>query len=633
MSAKQSAKAKERAARGEAALDALDKLRGQLPWAFDDKGALKTDELVAALRGMDVASGRGARYRFDWAGSQDAFNALRAPVASTLAPRRDLSVDFDNTRNIFISGDNLEVLKVLRRAYAGRVKMIYIDPPYNTGNDFVYKDNFRDPLNQYLRETGQADAKGKANRAAARKEERRVNGHKHSNWMSMMLPRLFLAREFLSDDGVIFISIDDNEVHHLRILMNIVFGEENFVAPIAWQGMDTVKNDARHFSTNAEFILACAKNLDSLKIRGVRKTEKQRRTYKNRDNDPRGDYLLTPLHAKSGTESAVYEFTFPNGQTWRPPEGRYPAYSKSTLQRLVDEGRVYLDPKGRATPQKKTYWNEANGRMRPTTFWRHEDFGSTRQANAELRELMGRGIFDNPKPVKLVKAIADLVTEEDDLVMDFFAGSATTAHAIMALNAEDGGRRQCLSVQLPEPTLEKSPAHNAGFRMIADIGMERLRRAGAKIQSEGNGNMLAAEVDTGFRVFELAESAFRPWRGIEKDTLESYTKEQQSALELLPDELQRESLLVELMLEEGYPLASKVEELQVGDNTVWRIMHADSDLAEAGMVLHICLDPKLEDALHIRLDLRQGARFIARDRAVDDSQAVTLGIHCRIRTI
>ncbi len=282
------------------------------------------------------------------------------------------------------------------------------------------------------------------------KDNKPVDGEdleRHDKWLCMMWPRLHLLKELLSDDGVIFVSIDDNEQHHLRMLMDEVFGEHNFLAKIAWQGMDTIKNDARFFSTNSENVLVFARDIDKAEILGFPKTEKQRKTYKNYDNDPRGDYLLTPLHAKSGTEASLYEYVFPNGQNWKPPRGAYPRYSVASLQKLVVERRIYLDPQGKRTPQRKTYWHETSSRMRPHTFWPYEAFGSTRQANAELRGILGRGEFENPKPSRFVRACVDLVTSEDSIVLDSFAGSGTTAHAVLALNKEYGGNRKFILVE------------------------------------------------------------------------------------------------------------------------------------------------------------------------------------------
>ena len=581
-------------------------LRSLLPRVFAG-GRLDIDALCESLGESRKAVAR-ERYRFEWVGRADSVRLLEQNPALALRPCRGESVDFEATRNLYLEGDNLSVLRLLGRAYAGRVKMIYIDPPYNTGKDFVYPDKFGESFAAYEARAGEAES------ADAREESKRNGANRHSFWLSMMFPRLLLARDLLRDDGVIFVSIDDNEAHHLRLLLNAVFGEENFLAQIAWQGMDTIKNDARYFSTNHEFIFAYAKDLSMAKIKGFKKTGKQRATYKNRDNDPRGDYLLTPLHAKSGSENAVYEYTFPNGQKWSPPNGRYPSYSRERLRQLVSEGRVYLDPEGKTTPQKKTYWNESGDRMRPSTFWRHENFGSTRQSNAELRGLLGRAIFQNPKPVKLVKSIADLVTGGDDIVFDFFAGSSTTAHAVMELNAEDGGKRQCISVQLPEETDEESETRKAGFATIADLGKERLRRAGQKIREAKNG---AAETDIGFRVFKIAPAVLRRRVSEEKATRQKRLKTESA-----------EAQLYEIALAEGLSLTAQIEERKIGKNTV----HQVSD-ALNGRRLHICLDSKIAVDFPRKTIAEKGETVICRDDAMSDEIALNLSFHYNLKVL
>jgi len=351
-----------------------------------------------------------------------------------LVPKKDKSLTdkVSLNDNLILHGDNLKALKALLPTYAGKVKCIYIDPPYNTGNEkWVYNDSVNSPMMQEW--LGKIVDKEDLTR--------------HDKWLCMMMPRLKLLRELLREDGVIFVSIDDNEVHHLRMLMDEVFQPENFLAQIGWQGMDTIKNDAKYFSTNCEFMIAYGKNIDLVELKGIKKGERQKRTYKNYGNDPRGNYLLTPLHAKSGTEDNVYEFVFPNGQVWKPPKGTYPRFSRETLKRLVEDGRIYLDPKGKKIPQKKTYWDEIEERMPPWTFWRYEDFGSTRQANRELMEILGRGEFQNPKPSKMVKTIVDIVADKNAIVLDSFAGSGTTAHVVLDLNKEDGGNRKFILVE------------------------------------------------------------------------------------------------------------------------------------------------------------------------------------------
>ena len=646
---------KNRAAQGEAALAALEKMRDQIPWAFAENGEFKPEEVLSVLRGMNVASAdRGARYRFDWAGSQNASAALRLPPVAALAPRRDLSRNFDNTRNIFIRGDNLEALKILRPAYAGRVKMIYIDPPYNTGNDFVYNDDFRDPLAQYLRETGQADEKGKATRAAARKEERKVNGRKHSNWMSMMFPRLFIAREFLSDDGVIFVSIDDNEVHHLRMLMNIIFGEGNFVGLITVNSNPRGSQASKFLASVHEYVMVFCKDSQAVDIRGYVKTESDKEEYAFVDDDG-GRYRLLGLRQRGGAwkKEQREKLHYPiyvnpkNGEVSlektrlhtikcipQRPTGELGRWTWSP-QKIRDNPGMIVGKNVRRNGSaawdifRKDYFVGELGNLKsskPKTIWddREINYQNGRQ---EVKSLFnGLDVFDFPKPMHLLKKCIEMIDCKSEIVMDFFAGSATLAHAVMELNA-DGGRRQCISVQLPEPTPENSEAHKTSFRTIADIGLERLRRAGDKIEESKNGD----KVDTGFRVYEMTQSAFRPWRGTAEGTMESWREEQGLALEPLPQKADEDSLLVEVMLEEGYPLTSKVERVKAGRDKVWRVSHPD--LAEEGKILHVFFGKKSPDDLAFQLGLKSGARLVVRDKSLTDTAAMTQGTQTSLRAI
>jgi len=419
-----------------------------------------------------------------WIGKDKVINYHNEVPFRLLKEKKSLSVNSNDTGNLLIKGDNLEALKALLPYYYNKIKAIYIDPPYNTGNEgWIYNDNVNAPeIKKWLGKVVGGEAEDLS---------------RHDKWLCMMYPRLRLLSELLNEDGVIFISIDDNEVHSLRMLLDELFGRENFLCIITWQGMDTIKNDARYFSSNTEYIIAYAKSIDNVKIKGIRKGEKQRGVYKNYDNDPRGPYLLTPLHAKSGSEAGVYEFTFPNGQVWRAPKGTYPRFSKETLTQLIRDGRIYLDREGKKVPQKKTYLSEVSERMRPWTFWKYEDFGSTRQANAELREILGRGKFQNPKPSKLVRQIIDLVADNNSLIIDSFAGSGTTGHAVLALNKEDGGNRKFILVEC-EDSIAK------------DITAERLKRVirgysykksnGEKVEVEGLGG--------GFKFLELGNPLF-----------------------------------------------------------------------------------------------------------------------------
>ena len=419
-----------------------------------------------------------------WIGKDKVINYHNEIPFRLLKENRKLSVNSDDTENLLIKGDNLEALKALLPYYYNKIRAIYIDPPYNTGNEnWIYNDNVNSPeIKKWLGKVVGGEAEDLS---------------RHDKWLCMMYPRLRLLSELLSAAGAIFISIDDNEVHSLRMLMDEVFGRKNFLGIITWQGMDTIKNDARYFSSNTEYIIAYAKSIDNVKIKGIRKGEKQRGVYKNYDNDPRGPYLLTPLHAKSGSEAGVYEFTFPNGQVWRAPKGTYPRFSKETLTQLIRDGRIYLDREGKKVPQKKTYLSEVSERMRPWTFWKYEDFGSTRQANAELRKILGRGEFQNPKPSKLVRQIIDLVADDNSIIIDSFAGSGTTGHAVLALNQEDGGSRKFILVEMENDIAETITAER--LRRVIQ-GYSYKQSSGEEVKGEGLGG--------GFKFLELGKPLF-----------------------------------------------------------------------------------------------------------------------------
>lgn len=317
--------------------------------------------------------------------------------------------------NILIEGDNFHSLSVLNYTHKESIDVIYIDPPYNTRHkDFIYNDKFVES----------------------------EDGYRHSKWLNFMSKRLKLARNLLKDSGIIFISINDIEFAQLKLLCDSIFGNQNHVSIITWQNLDSVKNDAKYFSTNTEYILVYAKDKTVLNIQGTKKGEKQTSYYKNYDNDPRGAYLLTPLHAKSGSESGKYEYAFSNGQTWKAPEGTFPRFAIATLKKLDEEGRIYLDPKGKKVPQKKTYLTDVGDRMPPVTFWSSSEYGSTRQSNSELANIVGKGKFQNPKPTKLIKKLIDLVDNKNATILDFFAGSGTTGQAVMDMNNEDNGQRK-----------------------------------------------------------------------------------------------------------------------------------------------------------------------------------------------
>lgn len=545
----------------------LDKIKEIFPEVFCE-GKIDFEKLRLILG--DNIEDKEERYEFTWNGKSDAVRIAQTPSTGTLRPDKESSKNWDDTENLYIEGDNLEVLKLLQKSYFGKVNMIYIDPPYNTGKDFVYKDNFRDNIANYKEITSQTT-----------RANPETNGRYHTDWLNMMYPRLKLARNLLREDGVIFISIDDNEVDNLRKITDEIFGENNFITSVVWQCLDTVKNDAKYFSNNHEYILCYGKSIEKINIQGIQKGEKQRAYYKNYDNDPRGDYLLTPLHAKSGNENSIYTYIFSNGQTWRPPKGTYPRFSKETLRKLDEENKIYLDKDGIRVPQKKTYLKDVGERMPPVTFWECSKFGSTRQSNSELSKIMGKGIFQNPKPVKTISTLIDLVkSNSEEIILDLFSGSSTTAHSVIHLNAEDSGKRKFIMIQIPELTLEKSEAFKSGYKNICEIGKERIRRAGDKIVSENKDKEGIEKLDIGFKVFKLDSSNLKSWdssmENLEKNILEMDTN--------LKKDRSNEDLLYEILLKSGVELTAKIEEMKVGYNTLYNIGEG---------ALLACLDDKI----------------------------------------
>jgi len=509
--------------------------------------------------------GGGERFGLFWPGKTQAIRAAQIPTTATLTPDHETSLNWDETQNVVIEGDNLEVLKILQKHYYGKIKMIYIDPPYNTGNDFVYEDDYADPIGTYLDITGQRDGEGKlsTNTESA--------GRFHSNWLNMMYPRLKLARNLLREDGVIFLSIDSGEVSSLRQICNEIFGEQNFVADVIWQKKYTQSNDVRRFSENHDHILCFARSA-RFYINPLPRSAKQLKTYRNRDNDPRGPWKATPLHAKSG--SSTSEFTFPNGIRWQPPVGTYRRFSDQRMLEMFERGEIWFGEDQSLIPQRKSFLSQVKEGVAPVTIWQYEEVGHNHEANDELKGLGLGGVFNNPKPTRLLRRILQIATNEASLVLDFFAGSGTTAHAVMALNAEDGGNRRCISVQLPEPTDEKSEACKAGYKTISEITRERVRCAGKKILEEKASTLdgRAESLDVGFRAYKLVDTNFTKWRAdssLDADELSDlFTQMHESA----NDHARPEALLTEILLKLGFSLTEQVKGVDVAGLHVFNVM-------------------------------------------------------------
>lgn len=471
--------------------EAKDEATGELRLAID------FDQLRQELSDQ-IVEGPQERYRLDWPGKREAVLAANAPIAKTLRPARDESVDFDTTQNLFIEGDNLDALKLLQETYLGKVKMIYIDPPYNTGNDFIYNDNFAESRQEYLERSNQSSEEGRL------VSNRDSNGRFHSDWLSMMYPRLRLARNLLRDDGTLFISIDDNEVSNLKSICCEIFGTHNFIANIVWEKVHTRKNSSRTFSTSHEHILAFAKNLNTWERFLLPREGKS--AYSNPDNDLKGPWKPDPITAHN-EYSADYKIVKPNGVVLSRPQGRYWAFSKETLDTKIKNNEIIWG-EGDSYPMVKRYLAETQDGLVPITIFDRKFAGDTSSSKKELDRLfVDRGLFDYPKPTSLIARLLQITTNANDITLDFFAGSSTTAHAVMKLNAEDGGNRRFIMVQLPEGTDEKSEAYKAGYKNIAELSKERIRRAGKQIlDGECHEDW---DQDVGFRVLKVDSSNMR----------------------------------------------------------------------------------------------------------------------------
>ncbi len=600
-----------------------EQLKCMFPHVFSE-GKVDFKKLRAALG--DIVDTQPERYNFTWAGKRNATLLLQAPSYATLTPAEDESANFDTTQNLFLEGDNLEVLKLLYKSYSSRVKMIYIDPPYNTGNDFIYPDDFTDPLDTYLRVTRQKDANG--NLLTSNPE---TSGRYHSAWLSMMYPRLFLARQLLREDGVIFVSIDDTEVHNLRMVLNEVFGEENFVTNLVWEKKYSPQNDARWFSDTHDHILVYARNKELWRPHLLPRTEEANARYQNIDDDPRGPWKGSDLSVKSYSAKYDYPIQTPSGRIVHPPESRCWAVPEEQFHRLVADNRIWFGPTGNNTPSLKRFLSEVQGGMVAKTLWPREEVGDNQEAKQELKAILSGVdiVFDTPKPVRLMKRMLQLATTRDEgaLVLDFFAGSCSLAQAVAELNSEDDGNRRFIMVQLPEPT------NNPQYPTIADIGKERILRVFAKLRDEEKGKLglttRKEPEDLGFRVFKLASSNYKQWKGMDASDPEAYAKQLDMFADPLVENWNPVSVLWEVAVKEGYGLNTSINQLEsIKENTVWQV--SDPDREQSFL---ICLDDQLQPVTLSALPLSKEQLFVCRNKALDDTKAANLALQCRLKKI
>lgn len=571
--------------------------KGEVEYAVD------FDMLKQELSAV-VVEGNEERYQFTWPDKKKSILLANAPIAKTLRPCREESVDFDNTENLYIEGDNLDVLKLLQETYLGKIKLIYIDPPYNTGHDFVYNDTFKQDVNDYLDNSGQIDEFG--NQLLQNTES---NGRYHTDWLNMLYPRLKVAKDLLTNDGVIFISIDVNEQQNLRKICDEIFGEKCFIADFIWNSRKSVSNDAI-VSLNHNYTLVYTKNIsDFVANKSKFKFADDGSGFDNPDNDPRGTWKADPFDSPGIRPNLTYAITNPNtGEEYWPPEGRCWRTGEKEYLEFLKDGRIVFGKNGTSKPQLKRFYSEAQSKgLTPKSLW--DDCGTATDGTKEILDIFNTKIFDTPKPTSFIKKIIDLAGKDDALILDFFSGSATTAHAVMQLNAEDNGNRKFIMVQLPEETDAKSEASKSGYKNICEIGKERIRRAGAKIKEESP--MTTADLDTGFRVLKLDSTNM-------KDVYYNPADYELNLFDTLADNIKEdrtpEDLLFQVMLDLGVLLSSKIEESTIGGKKVFNV---------ADGFLYACFDENVTEDVITEIAKKNPYYFVMRDSSMANDSVAT----------
>lgn len=537
--------------------------------ADPDSGGVKrvvNFDVLRQLLGDNAVEDAPEAYEFNWVGKQAARAEVLKPIKKTLRPVKEDSVDWDNTQNLYIEGDNLEVLKLLQKSYLGKVKMIYIDPPYNTGNDFVYHDDFAMSADEYAEASGAVDELG-----YKYIKNMDSNGRFHSDWCSMIYSRLMVARTLLTEDGVIFISIDDNEVENLRKICDEVFGEGNFIAQLVWERAYSPKNDAKFVSNSHDYVLMVAKNSDEFVIGRLDRTEEANARYSNPDNDPRGIWKPSDMSVKTYNAECDYSITTPSGRVVEPPAGRCWSLSKKAFFERLQDNRIWFGSDGNSVPSIKRFLTELKHEgMAPTSILFYKEVGHSQEGAKEVVALFGdKGVFDGPKPVRLIERLITLANlKEDSIVLDFFSGSATTAHALMQVNAKKNKSCKYILVQLPE--LVSETKKDLGYKNICEIGEERIRRAGKKIKEESP--LTTADLDTGFRVFRLDEGNY-------EDVKRSPKEFKQDQLDLFLNNIKTDrndlDLLFGCMLDWGVQLSLPMTQEVVDGKTIYTVNDGD----------------------------------------------------------
>ncbi len=598
--------------------DLADEKFAQLAALFPNAVTETLDENGRPVRAIDkdilsqeiatyVVEGREERYQFTWPDKRAAVRLANTPTTMTLRPCREESVDFDSTQNLYIEGDNLEVLKVLRENYLGKVKMIYIDPPYNTGNDFVYNDDFSQGKGEFEQQSGLFDEDGNQT-VDPMQRNTESNGRFHTDWLNMIYPRLKVARDLLSDDGVIFISIDDNEVDNLKKVCNEIFGDRNFVAQLIWERAFSPKNDAKYISNSHDYVLICSKNIDSFVIGRLPRTEAANARYSNPDNDLRGVWSSSDISVKTYNAEYDYPITTPSGRVVEPPNGSCWRLSRQSFLEKLQDNRIWFGSDGNGVPRLKRFLSELKfDGMAPTSILFYKEVGHSQEGAQELSKLLEGGYFDGPKPTRLLERLLTLANLKDDsIVVDFFSGSGTTAHSLFKKNAEDGGHRKFIMVQLPELTDEKSEAYKAGYKNICEIGKERIRRAGKKVKEEAG--LAGQNLDIGFRVLKLdssnmADVYYTPQEIGQKTLFNENVKPDRS----------NEDLLFQVMLDLGVELSAKIEVKQIAGKTVHFV---------DGNYLVACFDSEINDSTIKEIAKLQPVYFVMRDSSAANDNVI-----------
>lgn len=578
--------------------------------------AIDKDVLMQEIN-TKVVDGNEERYQFTWPDKKKSVLLANAPINKTLRPCREESVDFDTTENLYIEGDNLEVLKLLQETYLGKIKMIYIDPPYNTGSDFVYEDDFAQSTDEYLANSGQFDEDG--NRMVQNTES---NGRFHTDWLNMIYPRLKLAKDLLSDDGIIFISIDDNELENLKKICEEIFGESNFVANIVWKHTQQSKNDELHFSRQYNHTVVYAKNKSCLHRFYFERTDEDNKNYSNPDNDPKGMWRSGDVRSPNYRKTLCYDIVAPNGNIIKAPANGW-RWSEESIKEKLSTGEIKFKDDFSGII-RKIYLCDQPGRT-PENLWEGSRFGTTRQAAAMIKELFdGIQVFDTPKPIELIQSMIIIALKDNNaIVLDFFSGSATTAHAVMQLNAEDGGHRKFIMVQLPEATDEKSEAYKAGYKTICEIGKERIRRAGQKILNECEVRSVESGVvnskfqtsnsklDIGFRVLKCDNSNM-------KEVYYNPAEYEASLFSSLEDNIKEdrtpEDLLFQVMLDLGVLLSSKIEETTIAGKKVFNV---------EDNYLIACFDDNVTEDVITEIAKQKPYYFVMRDSSMANDSVAT----------